>query len=272
MPTLLDTNNRIKSIESTLKITSAMKLVATAKLRGARLAYEESKLYSDGVKKIIHSVKQCQEAEFYLEERTEGKDVYVVIGSELGLCGGYNTNMFKLLEDKTDALFVTLGKKAVSYFKHRPQFEVIYSKADISDKPDIKKTQELGNMLLEMYNNLEIKNLYIVNTKYINSVTFEPDITKVFPMEKSDDVEIVDFEPSSSHILEVGLPRYVDALIYISMKESLVSEFASRRLAMENATDNATELIDNLQIARNRARQTAITQEISEIVAGAEAL
>lgn len=272
MPSLLDTNNRIKSIESTLKITSAMKLVATAKLRGARQAYEDSREYADGVNKIIDSVKQCLEAEFYIEKRTEGRDLYIVIGSEIGLCGGYNTNMFKLLDDKKDGLFVTLGKKAVSYFEHRPQFEVIYSMTDISDKPNIKKTNELGNILLKMYDNFEIRTLNIVYTKYVNSVTFEPDIIQVFPLKELEKSEIIDFEPSSSQILKVGLPRYVDALIYVSMKESLVSEYASRRLAMENATDNATELIENLLIARNRARQSAITQEISEIVAGAEAL
>lgn len=272
MPSLLDTNNRIKSVESTLKITSAMKLVATAKLRGARKAYEDSREYAMGVNKIIDSVKQCLEAEFYMEKRTTGKDLYVVIGSEIGLCGGYNTNMFKLLEDKTDALFVTLGKKAVSFFEHRSQYEVIYSKVEISDHPDLKKTHELGNILLDMYNNEEIKSLNIIYTKYVNSVTFEPSIMKVFPLKEFEKSEIIDFEPSSSEILRIGLPRYVDALIYVSMKESLVSEYASRRLAMENATDNASELIDNLLIARNRARQSAITQEISEIVAGAEAL
>ncbi|MFV0499110.1 MAG: ATP synthase F1 subunit gamma [Bacilli bacterium] len=272
MPSLLDTNNRIKSVESTLKITSAMKLVATAKLRGARIAYEESKEYADGINKVISSVKQCLDAEFYIKKRTSGKDLYVVIGSEIGLCGGYNTNMFKLFEDKTDCLFVTLGKKAVSYFEHRSQYEVIYSKIDISDHPSLHKTKELGNLLLKMYDNMELKSLNIVYTKYVNSVTFEPSIMKVFPLDKNEENRIIDFEPSSSQILKVGLPRYVDALIYVSMKESLVSEYASRRLAMENATDNASELIDNLLIARNRARQSAITQEISEIVAGAEAL
>lgn len=272
MPSLLDTNNRIKSVESTLKITSAMKLVATAKLRGARIAFEESREYAAGIDKIIDSVKQCIEAEFYTQERTSGKDLYVVIGSEIGLCGGYNTNMFKLLEDKGDALFVTLGKKATSYFEHRPQYNVIYSMNDITDKPNLKRTHELGDKLLEMYNNFEIKSLNIIYTKYVNSVTFAPEIMQVFPMQQSNSKEMIDFEPSSSAILEIGLPRYVDALIFVAMKESLVSEYASRRLAMENATDNASELIDNLLIARNRARQSAITQEISEIVAGAEAL
>ncbi len=272
MPSLLDTNNRIKSVESTLKITSAMKLVATAKLRGARIAYEESRAYANGVDKIIKSVQQCLEADFYKEERKTGKDVYIVIGSEIGLCGGYNSNMFKLLEGKEDAVFATLGKKAASFFEHRPQFEVIYSQVDISDNPDLSKTRELANMLLEMYNNYELKSINIVYTKYINSVTFEPSIMNVLPFEPYENTQIVDFEPGSSHILEIGLPRYIDALIFVSMKESLVSEYASRRLAMENATDNASELIDNLLIERNRARQSAITQEISEIVAGAEAL
>lgn len=272
MPSLQETGNRIKSIESTLKITSAMKLVATAKLRGARLAFEESLEYSKAIESIIGALTHSLEAELYTEERTSGKDLYIVIGSELGLCGGYNSNMFRLIEDKTDSLFAALGKKAVSFFEHRSQYNTVYKMSDISDNPDRRRTSELGDLVFKMYSNYEIRSLHIVYTSYINSVTFEPVIKKILPLNKCEEIEIIDYEPSSAEILKTGLPRYVDANIYVAMKESLVSEYASRRLAMENATDNAKELIDKLLVQRNRARQSAITQEISEIVAGAEAI
>lgn len=272
MASLQETKRRINSVESTLKITSAMKLVATAKLRTARLNYEETLEYASSVRKIINALSKSSEAEFYTEKRTSGKDLYIMIGSEIGLCGGYNTNMFKLVENYTDALFVCLGKKAVSYFEHRSQFKVVRKLTGVSDVPDIKNTSKISNEVFEMYNNFEIKSINLVYTKYINSVSFEPTILRVLPLTKQHDVEIIDYEPSAEAIIKSGIPRFVDATIYLAMKESLVSEFASRRLAMENATDNATELIDTLEIQKNRARQAAITQEISEIVAGAEAI
>ncbi len=272
MASLQETNNRINSVESTLKITSAMKLVATAKLRSARIAYEETLEYASSVKKIIQALTHSLDAETYTEKRVTGKDLYIVIGSELGLCGGYNTNMFKLVENYSDAYFITLGKKAESYFKHRPQYNVIATLSDVTDKPSLQNTKNISNKVFEMYNNYEIKTLNIVYSKYINSVTFEPTIMQLLPLKKAESLEIIDYEPSSAELLKVGLPRFVDASIYLAMRETLVSEYASRRLAMENATDNATELIDNLLIQKNRARQAAITQEISEIVAGSEAL
>ncbi len=272
MASLQETKRRINSVESTLKITSAMKLVATAKLRTARLNYEETLEYASSVGKIIQALSQSLEAEFYTQKRSTGKDLYIMIGSEIGLCGGYNTNMFKLVENHTDAMFITLGKKANSYFSHRKQFHVIESIAGITDYPNLKNTAKISNQVFEMYNNMEIKSINVVYTKYINSVSFEPTIMQVLPLKQHEDPEIIDYEPSAQEIINSGIPRFVDAMLYLTMKESLVSEYASRRLAMENATDNATELIDTLEIQKNRARQAAITQEISEIVAGAEAI
>ncbi len=272
MASLQETKSRISSVESTLKITSAMKLVATAKLRTARLNFEETLEYSSSVKKMIQALSRSLEAEFYTEKRTQGKDLYIVIGSEIGLCGGYNTNMFKLIENMQDEYFITLGKKAVSYFNHRKQYEVIKELSGVTDNPNIKSTIEISNYVFDMFNDLKIKSINVVYTKYINSVTFEPTIMQVLPLKKLENVEIIDYEPSAEEIINSGIPRFVDAMIYLAMKESLVSEYASRRLAMENATDNATELIETLEIQKNRARQAAITQEISEIVAGAEAI
>ncbi len=272
MASLQETKRRISSVESTLKITSAMKLVATAKLRTARISYEETLEYASSVRRIMQALSKSLEAEFYTTKRSSGKDLYIMIGSEIGLCGGYNTNMFKLVDNFTNALFITLGKKASSYFSHRSQFNVIESLTGVTDHPKIKNTAQLSNKVFEMYNNLEIKSINVVYTKYINSVSFEPTIMQVLPLKQFENPETIDYEPSAQEIINSGIPRYVDAMIYLTMKESLVSEYACRRLAMENATDNATELIDTLEIQKNRARQSAITQEISEIVAGAEAI
>lgn len=272
MPSLIDTNNRIKSVESTQKITKAMKLVATAKLRGARIRYEESLVYAKSVENIIHLLASSPTAIEFTEERENGKDLYIVVGSELGLCGGYNTNMFKLVEEFTDALFIPLGKKAYSYFSHRPIYEIVANKVDLTSNPDMSKVKDIGDLAFDLYNQKKIKSVNLVYTKYINSVSFKPVIKQIFPLEAVKLNKQVEFDASEEEILLTGLPRFVDASILVALKESLVSEYASRRLAMDSATENANELIDNLMIEKNRVRQSKITQELSEIVSGAEAL
>ncbi len=272
MASLLDTENRIKSVDSTKKITKAMKLVATAKLRSAKNQYENSLKYAMSVENIVSILASSPDAKPYTTERTEGKDLFIVIGSELGLCGGYNANMFKRVEKRTDAVFIPLGKKAVSYFEHRPQFEVLFSKCDLTDKPNIKLVKEIGDLVFRLYNEKELKSVNLVYTKYLNSVSFQPELKQIFPIAVAPTDNYVKFETSEEEILESGLPRYVDASILVAIKESLVSEYASRRLAMDSATDNATELIDKLLVEKNRVRQAKITQEISEIVSGSDAL
>ncbi len=273
MSSLLDTNNRIKSVESTMKITKAMKLVATAKLRGARLRYEDSLKYAESVEHIIDNLVLIPGAKKFTSVRDEGKDLYIMIGSELGLCGGYNTSMFKMVEDFKDALFITLGKKAISYFHHREQYEVILEKAGVTDNPLLEKIKDVGDLTFDLYLNNKVKSVNLVYTRYVNSVSFQPTIKQIFPLQTNKKFgRFIEFEPEEEELLKSGLPRYVDASILIALKESLVSEYASRRLAMDSATDNAGELIDSLLVEKNRVRQAKITQEISEIVSGSEAL
>lgn len=268
MASLQQTETRINSVTSTMKITKAMKLVATAKLRGARLNYESAISYYETIVKIIGNVAQIPQAKQYVTPRTKGYDVYIVISSELGLCGAYNTNMFKMIEDD-EAKYVLLGKKAVAHFRHK---DIIFQKSGITDDPKVDDIREVISNLFVKYANEEIRSIKVVSTKYRSSISFEPQITQLLPLEVNvDKHRDVDFEPSAHDILNYTLPRYMDAVLIILMKESLVSEYATRRIAMENASDNAQDLIDRLLIEKNRARQGAITQELSEIIAGSEA-
>ncbi len=273
MSSLLDTNNRIKSVESTMKITKAMKLVATAKLRGARLSYEDSLVYAKSVEHIVNNLSLIPGAKKFTSSRSEGRNLYIMIGSELGLCGGYNTSMFKIVEEFKDDMFITLGKKAISYFKHRDEYEVILEKSGITDNPVLEMIKDVGDLAFDLYSSNKVRSVNLVYTKYVNSVSFKPEIKQIFPLQiKNSMREHIEFEPEEETLLKSGLPRYVDASILVALKESLVSEYASRRLAMDSATDNAGELIDSLLVEKNRVRQAKITQEISEIVSGSDAL
>ncbi len=268
MSSLQQTTSRINSITSTKKITNAMKLVATAKLRTARINYEQGIPYATTVEKVMNSVSRIMEADKYCMMRDEGVDLYIVISSELGLCGAYNLNMFKLVP--TDVKLVLLGKQATTHFKNH---DVLYEKTGITDQPNIDDLRAISAKIFKMYDNHELRSVNIVYTKYLSSISFEPTVERIFPFSRSGEAKKnVEFEPNEQGILQYTVPRYLLTKMTLLMLESLVSEYASRRLAMENATDNANELIEQLMLEKNRARQAAITQEISEIIAGAEAL
>lgn len=273
---------RIKSVESTKKITKAMELVATSKLRKTRNQLDELKPYYQGVRQtcaqILASNKNLKDSA-YLAENKVDKDVYIVISSSLGLCGGYNANIFKavngVIKDRDD--IYTIGNKGTYYFQKHHQGKVNSEFSELNASLDFNEVVKLVGELSAMYINKEIGSIKIVYTEFVNNLTFTPRIVTLLPIDTNEfeNIELTKkytvFEPSPEEVLDSLIPMYLQAVIYGYLVESVTSENASRRTSMENATDNAEELTEQLLLKYNQARQTAITNEVSEIVAGANA-
>lgn len=274
---------RIRSVESTKKITKAMELVATSKLRKTRNQLEQSKPYYTNVAlmtaEILANCKGDNDSVYLIENNDVKKDVYVVIASSLGLCGGYNANIFKEIKDviKPDDYVYSIGSKATSYLTKNHQGITDSKYESLSTTFNFKDIINLVNELTRMYREKEIRKIKIVYTEFVNNLTFKPRIVTLLPIDHDDfdHIEISKkatlFEPSSQEVLDNLIPMYLQAVIYGYVIESSTSENAARRISMENATDNADELTEQLLLKYNQARQTAITNEISEIVAGANA-
>lgn len=274
---------RIKSVESTKKITKAMELVATSKLRKTRNQLEQSKpYYSEVAKTVAELLANCKgnnDSAYLKENKDVTKEAYIVIASSLGLCGGYNANVFKEIKDviKADDYVYSIGSKATSYLKKNHQGTTDTKFEDLNTTFNFKDVTRLVTELTNMYCNQEISKIKIVYTEFINNLTFKPKIVTLLPIDADsfEDIELSKketlFEPGPEEVLNSLIPMYLQAVIYGYIIESVTSENASRRTSMENATDNADELTEQLLLKYNQARQTAITNEISEIVAGANA-
>lgn len=272
---------RIKSVESTKKITKAMQLVATSKLQKTRKQLEELKPYysmvQETVAEILASNKNLIDNP-YLKENPQGKTVYIAMTSSLGLCGGYNANVLKTIANEIhdNDLVYMIGSKGAAYLTHR-QIEFNHEYLHLNSTMDFREIVRLVGELTQMYRDQEISKIKIIYTQFVNNLTFTPRVITLLPVDTADftDIEVTKkftiFEPSPSDVLNHLIPMYLQSVIYGYLVESVTSENASRRVSMENATDNAQELIEDLLLKYNQARQTAITNEISEIVAGANA-
>lgn len=274
---------RIKSVESTKKITKAMELVATSKLRKTRNELEQSKPYytnvAQTVAEILANCKGNNDSIYLVENKDIEKEVFIVIASSLGLCGGYNANIFKEIKGaiKPGDYVYSIGSKATSYLLKNHQGVTDHKFDDLNTTFDFKDVTKLVAELTKMYREKEISKIKIVYTEFVNNLTFRPRIVTLLPVDPSDfdHIEISKkstlFEPSPEEVLDSLIPMYLQAVIYGYIIESATSENAARRTSMENANDNADELTEQLLLKYNQARQTAITNEISEIVAGANA-
>lgn len=274
---------RIKSVESTKKITKAMELVATSKLRKTRNQLEQSKPYytnvAQTVAEILANYKGNNDSIYLVENKDIEKEVFIVIASSLGLCGGYNANIFKEIKGaiKPGDYVYSIGSKATSYLLKNHQGVTDHKFDDLNTTFDFKDVTKLVAELTKMYREKEISKIKIVYTEFVNNLTFRPRIVTLLPVDPSDfdHIEISKkstlFEPSPEEVLDSLIPMYLQAVIYGYIIESATSENAARRTSMENANDNADELTEQLLLKYNQARQTAITNEISEIVAGANA-
>lgn len=272
---------RIKSVESTKKITKAMQLVATSKLRKTRNQLDEMKPYYSKVQETVAAILESNKGLIdnpYLNQNTTGQTVYIVITSSLGLCGGYNTNVFKTMEHEIhqDDMIYMIGSKGAAYLDHR-HINYYQNYLDLNSSLEFKDIIRLVNELTQKYRNHEISRIKIIYTEFINNLTFTPKVVTLLPVDTTEfeNIEVTSkytiFEPSPNEVLNHLIPMYLQSVIYGFLIESVTSENASRRTSMENATDNAEEIIEDLLLKYNQARQTAITNEISEIIAGANA-
>lgn len=285
MAGMRDIKRRIKSVNNTKQITKAMELVSTAKLRRTRNRFEKVKPYSETVHRTIQDIlgSSTNVDHEYIREREVKKSLYIVITGDRGLCGGYNINAIKkALEDidsKENASFIVIGQKAKGYFSKRG-YDIAGEYIDISEKPQYNDAKSIGGLALNLYKEGKIDEIKLVYTQFVSTISQEPKRIKLLPVAKeekeeagkNEEFKYVSYEPSSGVVLDYLIPKYIESTIFGTLVESAASEQAARRVAMESATENAEEMIDSLVLSFNQARQAAITQEITEIVGGAEAL
>ena len=286
---------RIRSVQSTKKITRAMELIAASRIVKAQARVNAAKPYSRQITRVI-SALASQTATIdhpLLQEQTDEKRAAVlVITSDRGLAGGYNANALKMAsqleellrsEGKEPVAFL-IGRKAVSYYKFRNR-HIEQQWTGFSEQPDYEHAREVADALIDSFLRTEeeggVGEIHVVHTEYVSALTQRAVANRVLPLvvEESDEappedfvLPLYEFEPSPEALLDTLLPRYVQTRVFAALLESAASESASRRRAMKAATDNADELIKSLTRAANSARQAEITQEISEIVGGASAL
>lgn len=272
----LEIKNRIKTIGSIKKITKAMKLVASAKLAKQKSIMEQNRIYTSYLNEILEKiVVDVKENEHPFLMRNEGKPLYIVITSDMGLCGAYNGNIFRFAKDlDKNADMIVIGQRGAGWAKSSG-FNIVETYCNLNDDC-YDELSIIMKEALEQYLSKKYGSIHILYTKFLNTVSYETTLSQVLPVikpniEKTVQKEVI-FEPSQKNILDYLIPMYLNANLYRSYLESKTSEHASRRTAMESATDNADELQDKLELQYNQARQAAITQEISEIVGGADAL
>ena len=277
---LLQTKNRIRSVASTKKITKAMELVATSKLKKAKDLNIKITPYKEEVFEIIsYCAKNIDDRDYkYFNENKTEKELNIIVTSTLGLCGGYNVAIEKYVLNnisKNNDLIV-LGAKGITYFTNNGY--TLLKK--YSELPSLDLKEELSNTLtriaLKEFDSGNYKKINMIYTKFINSLTFEPERVQLLPLSSIVEVpkmskELV-LEPSAYEVLNNLIPFYLTTSIKALLFESMLSEQASRRTAMENATDNASELQDKLLLEYNKSRQASITQEITEISGAANAI
>lgn len=270
--------SRIRSTQATMKITSAMELMSNSKLQRQRSMMEKNREYSTTLLKTLHHIlSESEQVENkYLLKNNSETVLTIVFSSDLGLCGGYNVNMLRYaasLMKKEDPVIV-IGSKGRSWLSSRG-YNVVNEYID-SDAFDYVEASNMIDKALQQVLSKEIGKIQVVYTYFKNTVTFEPKLEVLFPVEKGqgklESKQEILFEPNADEILNTLIPMALKSTLYSLWMETKTSEQASRRLAMENATDNAEELKEKLVLQFNQARQAAITQEITEIVAGADSL
>lgn len=271
---------RIKSVESTKQITKAMELVSSSKFRKAKEKAETSRPYFNTLYGTVQDIAKNANGSKneFLEERKVNNICYIVIAGDRGLAGGYNSNVFKSVMSHNKlgkAKVVSVGKKAKEFLTKR-NYELIDSIETVEDAL-YEDASRVANKVMEAYKNGEVDEVNLVYTEFVSALTQEPKLIKLLPVTVDKNKEekksrvTVQYLPSASSVLGYVLPKYIAGSIHGAIAESYASEQAARRTAMESATDNANEMISKLELSYNRARQAAVTQEISEIVGGASA-
>ncbi|MTI69397.1 MAG: ATP synthase F1 subunit gamma [Firmicutes bacterium] len=280
-----DIKRRIRSVSNTKQITKAMELVSSAKLKKARDKLDKTRPYFNtivrSIQEILSSTKDIKHP--LLESREIKKRAYIAITGDRGLCGGYNSNITRLVqnsvENKDDAVIIVIGQKGRDFFKRR-DYDIRGTYLNISERPTYSDASNIGSLVLDLYKNGEVDEVNLVYTHFKSTISYQPKVMKLLPAEIDGDVneedidedkDAIEYEPSPEEVLSYLIPKYIESTVYGALIESSASEQGARRVAMENATDNAEDMIGDLNLEYNRARQASITQEISEIVGGAEA-
>ena len=276
--------NQISSIKSTQKITSAMEMVAASKMRKAQERMQATRPYADKMRQVIGHIAKAnaQYKHPFMVERDIRRVGYIVVSTDRGLCGGLNINLFKTLvremkawkEKGVETDLCAIGQKGASFFRSYGG-NVIAALTHLGDSPSSEKLIGNVKVMLDSFSEGKIDRLYVVSNEFVNTMTQSPKVQQLLPLPPSEDEEEINnqwdylYEPDARQILDGLLPRFIESQVYQGVVENLACEQAARMIAMKSATDNAGGIIDELQLAYNKARQAAITQEISEIVSGA---
>ena len=273
-----DIKARIKSVQSTMQITKAMELVATSKLRRAKEKAESARVYHELLASAIADVEATGEAgqSLWAQKREGSKTLYIAIAGDRGLAGGYNSNIFKMTETLArgkDSAVLPVGKKAVEYFS-RKNFEIFGEGYAVAADFGVGDGMKLGKEVADAFAEGKIGKVVLVYTKFVSMMTQLPVYEELLPLEIGEGEKRADaiYDGDPEELLAAIVPEYVGGIIFSSVCESVASESAARRSAMNSANKNAGEIIDTLMLKYNRARQAVITQEITEIVSGADAL
>ncbi len=276
---------RIKSVQSTMQITKAMQLVAASKLRKAKERADQSKPYLETMLSTLTDIANGNtdfESIFTKSDEKNDRWLYIVIAGDRGLAGGYNSNLFKFVEaeikDKSNVTVLPIGKKSVEFFKHRNVPILTEEYAEVA-KITISDCFQVAKIICGSYGGEGFGHVFLCYTNFVSMLSQVPTATSLLPLsdlssekKESDGKprDLILYEPDSETVFDAIVPEYLAGILYTSINISYASELAARRTAMEAATDNAEEMIETLSLYYNRARQASITQEITEIVAGAE--
>lgn len=278
---------KIASVQNTQKITKAMEMVAASKMRKTQDRMAASRPYAETIREVIGhlALGNLEYKHPYLEERDVKRVGYLVISTDRGLCGGLNINLFKKLlsemkewNDKgVEVDLALIGSKAVAFFNSIGA-NIVTQVTGMGDNPTLSDLIGPVKVMLQAFDEDRLDKIYIVNNKFINTMSQTPQILQLLPLPASDDAELKNkswdylYEPDPKSLLDILLRRYVESQVYQGVVENLASEQAARMVAMKAATDNGGDLIKELQLVYNKARQTSITQELTEIVSGASAV
>lgn len=274
-----DIKNRIKSVENTGQITKAMELVATSKLRQAKKKVESTRPFFEILEETLSDIKKNTRefSSVYTKKREVKKTCVVVIGGDRGLAGGYNINVFKKADKviaEGPSVVLPIGKKALEYYEKQGA-ELLMDAFDKADDFTIPHCHEMGVLLADGYKKRSFDRVCVVYTEFVSMLSQVPQVKEILPFLSGDkgsrSKSLTLYEPSQEAVFDKLVPQYISGVIYCALCEALASEHGARRTSMENASKNAADMIDELTLKFNRARQAAITQEITEIVSGAEA-
>lgn len=278
---------QIKSVKNTQKITRAMEMVAASKMRKAQERMAATRPYADNIRRVIAHLAQAN-PEYkhpFMIEREVKRVGMIIISTDRGLCGGLNTNMFKVglnaMKERREAgaevQLSTIGSKGLSFFR-RAGGKVVTQVSHLGDAPRLEDVIGSVKVMLDAYSNGELDQLLVVYNEFVNTMTQKPQVEQLLPISAAQPEKELEhhwdyiYEPDARDVLDGLLMRYVESLVYQGVVENIACEMAARMVAMKAATDNAGDMIDGLALAYNKARQAAITQELSEIVSGASAV